>query len=217
MTTKTNDMPGDVLAARDAGLEAAVSQVRDQKHAEDAALIRGEQERAAPAVARASAAIATLEAFERAHGPQLRAYREQIEHPELDQWFAHGQHAALLAQARRQVETLLIGFAQVPGLKRTVAELEHLEMKHLRPFSIVSNRIERLNGPAGFADALPADLTGVGASVAAIGQLLARLIAEASGSPVLDQAPPPERVDAPPARPTPTYAKSGAVTHRAES
>jgi hypothetical protein len=197
---------------RDAGLDAAVAEARARRRAEDAALIGAQEKRAKPAVDRARAAIATLEAFGQAFEPQLLEYRKQLAEPELDQRFAHGQHAQQLAQARAQVETLLMGIAQVPGLKRTIAELEHLEMKDLQPFCIVGNRIERLNGPAGFADALPADLTAVAASMAEIGRLLARLIAEAGGSPVLDAAPPPARVDAPPPRLAPVHAK-GAVTH----
>jgi hypothetical protein len=196
----------------DAGLDAAVTESRARRHAEEAALIRAQQERAKPTCDRARAAIAKLEAFDQAFGRQLRGTRAQLEDPELDQWLTPGQHGDLLARTRREVEHLLTGIAQVPALKRTVAEIDHLEIKDVTPWCIVGNRIERLNGMAGFADTLPADLTGLAATMAEIGRLFARLMAEAGGSPVLDAAPPPDRVDAPPSRPAPTYAKGGAVT-----
>jgi hypothetical protein len=207
MATKTNDPE-----ARDTGLDAAVAEARAQRHAEETALIRAQQERARPAVDRARTAWVKLEAFEQAFGRQLREYDKGLKAPELDERLTHGQHAALLAQVRRQVESLLIGIAQVPLMKRTVAEIDNLTLKDLQPFNIVGNRIERLNGMATFADALPENLDGPAAGVAEITRIFNRLRAEASASPVMDSAPPPERVDAVPPRPEPLHAK-GAVSH----
>jgi hypothetical protein len=206
---------GPAPETRDAGLDAAMHEVRDRRRAEDAALIRAQQERAKPACDRARAAIAKLDAFAQTFGPQLRAYRDQLEDPDLDAWFARGP-APLLRQTRAQVEDLLSGIAQIPALQRTVAELDHLELKDVTPWCIVGNRMERLNGMANHADVLPADLTALAASMAEIGRTLARLIAEAAGSPVLDPAPPPARVDGEAPRSASARAK-GAVTHGEDS
>ena len=200
----------------DAGITTAVQQLQDRRRAEETALIRAQQERAQPAVDRARAAIAKLEAFEQTFGPQLAGYRDQLQDVALDHWLGHGQRADLLARARREVDRSLAGFANVPRLKATIAQIDHLELKDITPWNVTGRLIERLTGMSHAADALPADLTGLAATMAEIGRTLARLIAEAAGSPVLDSAPPPSRVDGEAPRLVPKHAK-GAVTHGEDS
>jgi hypothetical protein len=200
----------------DAGIDAAVQQLQARRQADEAALIRAQQERAQPAVDRARAAVGKLEAFEQTFGRQLAGYRDQLQDAALDHWLGHGQRADLLARARREVAAYLAAFANVPRLKATIARIEHLDLKDITPWNETGRLIDRLTGMSHAADTLPADLTGLAATMAEIARTLERLIAEAAGSPRLDPEPPPARVDASPSRPAPTYAKGGAVTHGAD-